>query len=172
MSDPSQPSRYPSWLAPVIVVLLGMQLVLGWIHGSQLNRQHQDLLALREDVQNLTDAVDQGFSQGNGSEDSVAPARRGRVRHPAIQRVRLLQEQPTEEEQASKDLKQSRDSAQQAVAKARQTQSQLSIEENIRKADEKAKMESAENSWQKWMWVALGVGLLAVVIRFWARRRG
>ena len=89
-----------------------------------------------------------------------------------LQRVRMIQEQPTEEEQARKDIQNSNDSAKNAVSKAREVQSQLSIEENIRKADEKAKMDTAESSWQKWLWIALGAGLVGMVIRAWLRRRG
>jgi hypothetical protein len=58
------------------------------------------------------------------------------------------------------------------VSEAREVQSKLSIEENIRKADEKAKVDSAENTWQKWLLAALGAGLLAVAVRSWLSRRG
>jgi hypothetical protein len=173
MTEPSQPPRLPSWLAPAVVVLLGMQLVLGWIHGSLLHRQHEDLLALREDVQDLTDSVEQGLWQEDDSEEGVAPARHRARRPHHLQRVRMVQEAPTpEEEQARKETQDANESAKQAVSKARKVQSQLSIEENIRKADEKAKLDTAENNWQKWLWGALGAGLVAMVVRAWLRRRG
>lgn len=172
MTDPSQPPRFPSWLAPAIVVMMGMQLTLTWLHGSLLHRQHEDLLALREDVQILSDSLEQGTKEENSTEEGLAPAHHRQPRRPRIQRVRMIQAAPAEEEQAQKDLQDAKASAQKAVSEAREVQSKLSIAENIRKAEEKAKVESAENAWQRWLWIALGVGLVAVGIRAWLRRRG
>jgi hypothetical protein len=154
--------------------MLGMQLVLAWIHGSLLNRQHQDLVALREDIQVLADSLDPSNQQDGTSDTEIDPARGHRIRVPRYQRVRLIQNPPppNEEDQARKDLEDSNASAKKAVSEAREVQSKLSIEENIRKADEKAKVESAENTWQKWLLVALGAGVLAVAIRSWLNRRG
>lgn len=169
MTDPAQPPRFPSWLAPAVVAMLGMQLLLSWLQGSLIHRQHQDLLALREDVQSLAEAMDQGSGEEDFEEQSLAPARGPRSRGPRLQRV---QTQPSEDEAAQKDLQDSRTSGQQAVSQARAVQSKLSIEENIRKAEEKAKLEDAGGTWQKWLWAALGAGLVAVGVRAWLRRRG
>jgi len=152
--------------------MLGMQLILAWIQGSLLHRQHEDLLALREDVQILADSLEQGTEEEGSTEDGLAPARQHQGRGPRLQRVRRMQAAPAEEEQAQKDLQDAKASAQKAVNEARAAQSKLSIEENSRKAEEKAKLDAAENAWQKWLWAALGAGLVAVAVRAWLRRRG
>ena len=172
MTDPSQLPRFPSWLAPAVVVILAMQLTLTWLQGGLLHRQHQDLLALREDVQLLTDSLEQGVGEEDATADSLAPARHAAARRFRLQQVRRLQAAPAEEDQAQKDLQDAKASAQKAVSDARAVQSKLSIEENIRKAEEKAKIEEAESAWQKWLWIALGAGMVAVAVRAWLRRRG
>jgi hypothetical protein len=169
MTDPSQPPRFPSWLAPAVVAMLGMQLVLSWLQGSLIQRQHQDLVALREDVQSLADVLDQGSWEEDSQAEGLAPAHRQGPRRPRLQRI---QTQPADEDPAQKDLQDSRTSAQNAVGRAREVRSRLSIEENIRKAEEQAKVEESATSWRKWLWAALGAGLLAVGIRSWLRRRG
>jgi hypothetical protein len=169
MTDPAQPPRLPSWLAPAVVAMLGVQLLLSWLQGSLIHRQHKDLLALREDVQYLAEAMDQGPGEEDYEEEELAPARRP---HPRIPRLQRIQTQPTEDEAAQKDLQDSRASGQRAVSQARAVQGQLSIEENIRKAEEKAKLEEAGGAWQNWLWAALGAGLVAVGVRAWLRRRG
>lgn len=162
----AEPPRIPSWLAPAVVVLLVMQLALLWLQGGLLHRQHQDLVALREDVQELTDTVAEGLFQPEEYEESAAPAR-----HRTPRLLRVQNPAPDDEDPAQKELREAAESAQKAVQQARETQSKLSIEENIRKAEEKAKVEEAESSWQKWMLVALGGGLLAWVVRAWLQRR-
>ena len=147
-------------------------MTLTWIQGSLLHRQHEDLLALREDVQILADSVEQGTAEEGSTEDGLAPARRYPGRRPRLQRVRMLQAAPAEEEQAQKELQDAKTSAQKAVNEAREVRSKLSIEENIRKAGEKAKIDEAENAWQKWFWAALGAGLVTIAVRAWLRRRG
>jgi hypothetical protein len=172
MADPSQPPRFPSWLAPAVVVMMGLQLTLAWLQGSLLHRQHQELLALREDIQALADSMEQGTWQEDALVEGLTPTRHRPVAGLRIQRARMLQPAPGEDEQAQKDLQDAKISAQQAVSEAREVQAKLSIEENIRKAEEKAKIEGAEHTWQKWLLVALGAGMVAVVIRAWLRRRG
>ena len=172
MTDPSQPPRIPSWLAPAVVMLLGMQLTLTWLQGSLLHRQHQDLLGLREDVQSLADSLEQGTGEETDTGNGLAPARHRQARRPRLQRVRMIQDMTPEEEQTQKDLQDAKASALKAVSDAREVKAKLSIEENIRKADEKAKVEAVETTWQKWLWIALGAGMVAVVIRAWLRRRG
>jgi hypothetical protein len=172
MTDPSQPPRFPSWLAPAVVVMLGLQLVLTWLQGSLLQRQHEELRALREDVQILAEALEQNLWDEGTLDEELAPAGSPSVRKFRIQRVRMAQPAPAEEEQAQKDLQDAKASALKAVSEAREVQSKLSIQENIRKAEENAKLGSAENAWQKWLWMALGAGLVAVAVRAWLRRRG
>lgn len=164
----AEPPRIPSWLAPAVVVLLVMQLALLWLQGGLLHRQHQDLVGLREDVQELTDTVEEALFTQEDYEESAAPARH-RFRAPRL--LRVQNPAPADEDPAQKELREAAESAQKAVQQARETQSKLSIEENIRKAEEKAKVEEAESSWQKWMLVALGGGLLAWVVRAWLQRR-
>lgn len=172
MTDPSQPPRFPSWLAPAVIVMLGMQLTLSWLQGGLLHRQHEDLLALREDVQILTDTLEQGLWDEGYAEEGMAPARHRPVRRSRLLRASAIQDATPEEELAQKDLENTRASAKKAVSDAREVRSKLSIEENIRKAEEKAKVESAESTWMRWLWAALGVGLVAMVVRAWLRRRG
>lgn len=173
MTEPDSRPRpmLPRWLAPAIVVLLFMQLVLAWVQGGLLHRQHKELLALREDVQVLTETLEEGLWQEDEIEGSLAPAYR-RPRHGALQRVCLVQEvPPQEEEPAQKELQETTRSAQDAVKKAREAQSQLSIEENYRKAEEKKALESGSSRWQMWALVALGAGLLTLGVRAWLRSR-
>ncbi len=176
--EPSMPKRFPSWLAPAVVILLALQLTLSWVHGSQLQRQHADLMDLRDDIQNLADSIDQGTVQDgedtNPADSGLAPARlRRRHGGSRFQRVVRIQDssQSQEDEQGRKDLEDSRASAKKAVAEAREARSKLSIEENARKADEKAKVEVAENTWLKWVWIGLGACVLGFVVRSWLRGR-
>jgi hypothetical protein len=175
MSDPVPPSRIPSWFSVSVLALLALQTGLIWIQGGLLNRQRGDIQGLREDIQYLTDSLDQNLIQEPVEEGSYDPTRRPlpRSKH-FIQRARMMQEAPppTEEERTRKELEAARESTQKALSDAREAQSKLSIEENIRKAEEKKQLEAAGNTWQKWLWVALGAGVLAMVVRSWLRRRG
>jgi hypothetical protein len=152
--------------------MMCLQLTVSWLQGSLLHRQHEDLLALREDIQALADSLEQGTWEENAVVEGLTPTRHRPVDRLRIQRARMLQPAPSEDEQAQKDLQDAKISAQQAVSEAREVQAKLSIEENIRKAEEKAKIEGAEHTWQKWLLIALGAGVVAVVIRAWLRRRG
>ena len=162
----AEPPRIPSWLAPAVVVLMVMQLALLWLQGGLLHRQHQDLVALREEVQELTDTVSEGLYPEEEYEESAAPIRHRR-HAPRLLRVQAL----ADEDPARKELQESAASGQKAVEQVQEVQSKLSIAEAARKAEEKAKVEEAESGWQKWLLVALGVGLLAWVIRAWIQRR-
>lgn len=162
----AEPPRIPSWLAPAVVVLMVMQLALLWLQGGLLHRQHQDLVALREEVQELTDTVSEGLYPEEEYEESAAPIRH-RGTAPRLLRVQA----PADEDPARKELQESAASGQKAVEQVQEVQSKLSIAEAARKAEEKAKLEEAESGWQKWLLVALGAGLLAWVIRAWIQRR-
>ena len=50
MSERPAPPSWPRWALPVLSGILAGQLVLLWIQGSLLNRQHQDLVAIREEI--------------------------------------------------------------------------------------------------------------------------
>lgn len=164
----AEPPRIPTWLAPIVVILLVMQLALLWLQGSLLHRQHQDLVGLREDVQELTDTVEEALYTQDDFEESAAPARH-RLQVPHL--LRVQDPAPADEDPARKELQESAASGQKAVQQAQEARSKLSIEEAARKAEEKAEVDAAESHWQKWMLVALGAGLLAWAVRAWIQRR-
>jgi hypothetical protein len=156
------------WTIPTF---LALQLGLLWIQGAQLHRQNQVLVALREDIQALTESIDNDQSPASNEDDgSIVPA--GFLpAPPAPKRVAVLGVQE-EQDAATKDLQASRESAQKAVKDAREAQSKLSIEENIRKAEETKKVQAATTSWQRWVWGALALVVLALVARSVLNRRG
>lgn len=172
-SNPQPIKAQNPWLGRMIVALLCAQLGLTWLQGRLLHQQHQDLQDLRGEIQFLTDSIEQGSAEAMLDEMSLAPAkvplRRCRRSFVRVARVSPQEEKP---EQAAKDLEASRASAQKAVKDAREVQSKLSLSENARKAEEKAKVQGVQHSGAKWLLVALGGGLLALVVRAWLRRRG
>ena len=175
MSEKPRSQGLQGWLGPVIAALLAAQLGLTWIHGSLLHRQHEDIQGLREDLQDLSDSLDQEEASGSAEAEGVVPAQvpfQGHFHRRRMLRAARLVRQQEEPDQAAKDLEAARQSAQKAVKEARETQQKLSIEENARKAEEKAKLQGASNAWQKWLWIGLGAGLAALVARSWLRRRG
>ncbi len=182
--NPPSSTLLPRWFAVAIAAILALQLTMNWIHGALLNRQHQDLVALREDIQDLTESLEANAStESNQESEALVPLHsRSRSRHHRLQRVaftRLQEETPKkpqedtpQQDPAAKELEDARKSAREAVEKARDTQSKLSIEENYRKAEEKKKLQSAEDTWMKWAGAGLVITFLALVIRAWLRRRG
>jgi len=159
----------------MMVALVAAQLGLTWLQGSLLHRQHQDIQGIREDLQTLAESLEQGAFGASEEEGGLVPARSRHSRHPRRKMVRVAYISPSEEEsekQAAKDLEEARKSAQKAVKDSREVQGKLSFEENARKAEEKAKLQGAQAAWQKWLWLGLGAGLLAIVLRSWMRRRG
>jgi hypothetical protein len=141
------------------------------MQGVQLHRQNQVLQTLREDIQSLTESIDNGQSPASNEDDgSIVPADFLPAPTPP-KRVAVLGVQE-EQEAATKDIQASRESAQKAVKDAREAQSKLSIEENIRKADESKKVQAATNSWQRWVWGAIALVALALVARSVLNRRG
>jgi ElaB/YqjD/DUF883 family membrane-anchored ribosome-binding protein len=155
------------WTIPTF---LALQLGLLWIQGAQLHRQNLVLEGLREDIQALTESIDEGQSSTSSDEDGPAVPARFQTHPEPKQRVAVL---GVEEEQdsASKELQASRDSAQKAVKEAREAKSKLSIEENSRKVEEASKVQAATHSWQRWTWGAFGLVVLALVARSVIRRR-
>lgn len=170
-SNLQPPATLNPWLGRIVVALLCAQLGMSWVQGRLLHRQHQDLQDLHAELQNLADSIEQGSAEATPDETSLAPARHHRRARKSFVRVHHISVQE-DTEQAAKELEASKASAQKAVKDARQVQGQLSIEENARKADEKAKVKAIENVGTKWFLVAIGVGLLAFVGRAWLRRRG
>ena len=168
MNGAPSPSPLPSWLAPALVGLLGLQLGLSYLQGRMLHGQSQELRAIREELQAIGESLDQGQSgsgQEYGEEESLAPARH---RAPRLRPVLRIQE----DDAIRKELEASRDSAQKAVELARDTQQKLSWEENARKAEEARKRRAAERDWTPLLVGGLAVGLLAILVRSWLRRRG
>jgi cobalamin biosynthesis Mg chelatase CobN len=155
------------WTIPTF---LALQMGLLWIQGAQLHRQSLVLQGLREDIQSLTETMES--SQSAISNDEGGGAVPARFRHQAqpSQQVAVLGVEQ-EQEATAKDLKASRDSAQKAVKEAREVQSKLSIEENIRKAEEAKKVQTATDSWQKWVWGAIALVVVALVVRSVLQRR-
>jgi hypothetical protein len=155
------------WTIPTF---LALQLGLLWIQGAQLHRQNQVLQGLREDIQALTESLDSNPSATSSDDAGGAVPARFLHRSEAPKQVAVLGVEE-EQEAAARDLKASKDSAQKAIKDAREVQSKLSIEENIRKADEAKKVSAATSSWQRWVWAAMGLVVLALVIRSVLQRR-
>jgi hypothetical protein len=154
------------WTIPTI---LALQLGLLWIQGAQLHRQNQALEGLREDIQILTESLeDSQSSAAYGDGGAVVP-----VHFQASPESKKMAVLGIEEEQdpAAKELQASKDSAQKAVKDAREVQSKLSFQENARKVDEARKVQAATSSWQLWSWWAIGFVVLALVARSVIRRR-
>ena len=155
------------WTIPTF---LALQLGLLWIQGAQLHRQNQAMQGLREDIQALTESLENSQSATSSDEEGgTVPARFQQRPEPPAQVAVLGVEE--EQEAAAKDLKAARDSAQKAVKDARDVQSKLSIEENIRKADEAKKVQAATDTWHRWVWGAIALVVLALVIRSVLQRR-
>ena len=156
------------WTIPTI---LALQLGLLWIQGAQLHRQNQVLEGLREDIQALTESIDDGQSSASYENDgAVMPMRFQADAEPKKKLAVLGVEE--EQDSAAKELQASKDSAQKAVKEAREVQSKLSFTENARKVEEAQKVQAATSSWQLWSWGAIGFVVLALVARSVIRRRG
>lgn len=147
----------------LLAVVSILQLGLLWIQGAQLYRQQETLQALRLDIQELAEVIDSATPQG-GEEEHWSPSgdriRRGQLRAASFQ-----------EEDVAKDLKAAQESAQKAVKDAREVQKKLSITEAAKRAEEKEKVKAAETEWSRWIWIALGIVALSLVLRAWLRRR-
>lgn len=141
--------------------ILALQLGLLWVQGAQLHRQNRMITELHGDIQYLSETVDQLAQEHYAPEpESWSPAsHRGR-------RV------PQEEDPAAKELRQSQESARKAVEQARSTRKALSVEEAAKRAEEAEKIKAAENAWVRWIWIGLGAGLGALLLRAWWRSRG
>ena len=154
------------WIIPTF---LALQLGLLWLQGAQLHRQNQVLQGLREDIQALTESLDHGQSAGQEDDSSSVPA--GFQSTPDTKKQVAVLGVDEEQAPVAKDLRDARESAQKAVKEAREAQSKVSIEENIRKAEEAKKVQSATAAWQGWVWGAMALVALALGARSVIRRR-
>lgn len=156
------------WTIPTF---LALQLGLLWIQGAQLHRQNQVLEGLREDIQALAEALEEGQSSSASEDEATAVPVRFQVQPDRKRKVAVL---GVEEEQdpAAKELQASRDSAQKAVKEAREAQSKVSYEENARKVEEARKVQDTTRSWQTLAWGAMALAILAFGARSILRRRG
>lgn len=172
MTTQPTPKPQPSWLLGAVVTLLLLQVGLLWMQGSMLERQHGTLMGLRQDMQDLTESLDN--FQGNfdqGAEDGTLRPSSRRI-HPrrGLQRVRL-QDQEGGDQGVRKEMADQRKSEREAIDKAREAQSKLSLAENYRKAEEKKRLEAEQNKWRPFLWGGAAVALLALVLRSWLRNR-
>jgi ElaB/YqjD/DUF883 family membrane-anchored ribosome-binding protein len=179
MSDSNTPPVLPKWLSRSVVILLALQVGLLWTHGSLLQRQHDDIQSLREDVQALADSLDQDQDDGDSNEADSGPqphaARWIRRKHKA-RVVRATYAAQDEGDPALKDLNNDqervRQSERDAIAKARDAQEKLSIQANIQKADAKAQREAQAQPWKPWLWVGGAAAAAILLGRSLYRRRG
>lgn len=170
MNEPTQKTEVPRWLAGAVLALLVGQLGLMWMQGSMLERQHGELLGLRQDVQELTESLDQfedAFDQG--ADGAVRPSSRPLHRRHTLLRVRLQEEG---DQGVKKELADQRKNEREAIDKARDVRKQVSWDENQRKAEEKAKIEAETHKYRPLVWVGVVVALLAMFLRSWFRNRG
>lgn len=191
MTEPLRPESVPDrpllprWLGIAVVLLLSLQLALGYVQGALLHRQQAELHSLRTDLQDLTEAIEQnhGALEGDTGDPEVwRPTRYARhARHARYDAPRRPAKQPPvvaravldgdEDDRIKKELDQSKESAKKAVQDARKAQEQVSFAENARKAEARQQVDAAHGQWQKWSLIALGVVALALVARAWIRRR-
>jgi hypothetical protein len=177
MSETQPAPVVPKWLSRTVVTLLALQVGLLWTHGSLLQRQHDDIQALREDVQALADSLDQ--DDWDSSDIGPHPARFARRQGGGMVRTAYLRaeeagkdEGDQELKDTQKDLANARQSALDAVAKARATQEKMSISAAIDKAEAKAKLQAEGDTWKPWLWVGVAVVAVALMVRAILRRRG
>lgn len=165
---------FPQWLGVAVVVLLTLQLGLGYVQGALLHRQQAELHSLRTDLQDLTEALEQSHGaadNGTGSEDWRPASRRAR-RGPYVLAARTVLD-GDEEDRIRKEQEKSAESARKAINDARKAQGQLSVAENAHKAEAAAtqkRVDTAQDQWQKWVFIALGLGVLGLAARAWIRR--
>ena len=171
--DPAPPNpEAPRGNGPMLLLtaLLAAQLGLAWIHGRMLNRQHAQLLDIREDLQGLAEAIEASYGEALQEEGTLAPAALDRHRRPAhrpFRRPRLvshrIQESPDQEssgkeqDRAAKELEASRASQEKAVRDAKVAQKQISFREAAERAE---RVEKIDNASKGFMWATLGAAVL------------
>lgn len=185
MSEKTMPSKnIPSWFSSALAVLLLADLTLTWMNGRMLQRQFQEFRGLREDFQSLIEELQQENPiENDGGTESLSHNKTGRKflkKTAMLVRVsRSQSENKTEEntegngekEPVVKEIETTRESAKKAVKDAREVRSKLSLEENARKAEEKAKLNNSQNILSKWLLAGLGLFVAVITLRIWLRRR-
>ena len=157
----------------VATALLCAQLFLLWLQGSLLNRQHKELASMRSEIRDLALAINDTMFMDE--EAYVTPAygiwpnasARSKQKAGGLLPVNLQ-----EEELAANEVEKSRKSAEDAVKEAKKVQQELSISENARKAEEKAKIEKEKTRWHRYLGYALLGALVAYFGGAWLRKRG
>lgn len=195
MMDESPRPLQSGWVQWALVAVLAAQVGLLWLHGGLLNRQHGELQAMRQDIQDLTEALDNSFDDQDQAPEAgryqlsstgrrAGPPRgqhsrrHQRTRLQAVSNANFVLQDaqdnaPEGQDPTMKDLQKTQDSQKKAVADARDIRQKLSIEENIRKADEKKKVEAATSSFYPLVYWAMGIALLAFIVgRVWRARAG
>ena len=151
MSEPQSPSTGPTWLNRGVILLLALQVGLLWTHGSMLQRQHDDIQGLRDDVQSLAESLDQEDGWDSSEGDTHPHPARTLVRH-GRRLIRASAPRTGAEPQAQ------------------DPQAGLALEENARQAEEAARIR-ADDRWRPWLWTIPAAGLAALLGRSWLRRR-
>ena len=195
MKDSPQ-SGQPVWIPAALVAVLAAQVGLLWLHGGLLNRQHGQIQAMRQDIQDLTEALDGNLTgQGSGTQDgnfqpagAKVPIQGPRHQQHLFRRTQMqrtsnsgnvkfvLQDKQDsapadDQEQGRKEMQDARDSAKKAADRSYKAQQQLSISENIRKAEEKKKIEAATSNFLPIVYGAMALGLVAFILgRMWRAR--
>lgn len=179
------------WSHYAIILVLSALLALSWLHGRLLQKQGQEIRALKDEIQMLIEALEQGNTL-EGEEDPGGTAPIGAARIPSTypdpspmrvptrnaRGLKLLScslQSPDPEKMqpdpAREELENARKSAQEAVAAARNVKGKLSIEENAKKAEEKAKLNETGRQASQWVLAGLGIALAALIYRLWQRWR-
>jgi hypothetical protein len=172
----STPSRAAHWALGLLAALLTAQVGLAWVHGRLLNRQHHELLALREDVQSLAEVVEHAWCEEPHEEGSLAPAarRHAAARHRrglALATFRQQSEPPPEQDPALKEIEAAKQSGEKAVKDAKVAQQKLSIAHAAERAERAEKVDKASKGFF-WASILTPVILIAAfAARGWIRRR-
>jgi len=177
VTPPPEPNPgLPRWFGPSVVLMLLLQLGVLWVQGGLLNRQRSEIRSLREEIQTLAEAIEQNWGGGEPLEDyqphRTVPSKPSAAQ-PRFKLVRVGIQNPDEaEEKAIAEHKNAtRQTAEQTQAKVEDTQKKLSITENARIADEKAKREAEEHKWTRLAGAGVAAAFLIFLIRAWIRRK-
>lgn len=148
-----------AWPTALLSALLLAQLGLAWIHGRLLNRQHLQLLEMREDLQGLAEAIEQSYADPGFEDGSVAPAARLKARRPrAVRAAHRIQEgQDREQDAAARELEASRQSAEKAVKDAKVAREKLSVQHAAERAERAEKIDKASTNF---FWASLGAAVV------------
>lgn len=179
-TPPPVPSRAAHWALGLLATLLTAQVGLAWVHGRLLNRQHQQLLELRSEVQTLAEALEHAWAEDPVEEGYLAPAAHrhsaSRHRRPmrgiALASFRQQPEPPPEQDPALKELQAAKQSGEKAVKDAKVAQQKLSITHAAERAERAEKVDKASKGFF-WASILTPIILIAAfAIRGYMRRRG